>query len=60
MAKQTRPFIVEIRSSRKPKTASEKPSIWGSLNLKPDPDLDMPSDPGPMGDGALVGEVGRS
>lgn len=43
MAKQTRPFIVEIKSSRKTKTSPEKSSIWGTLNLKPDPDLDVPS-----------------
>lgn len=60
MAKQTRPFIVEIKSSRKTKTAPEKPSIWGTLNLKPDPDFDMPSNPGLMRDGAPVTEAGRS
>lgn len=34
MAKQTKPFIVEIKQSRKPKTGGQKPSIWGSLDLQ--------------------------
>ncbi|SCB37433.1 hypothetical protein GA0061100_1151 [Rhizobium hainanense] len=33
MAKQTKPFIVEIKQSRKVKVASQKPSIWGGLDL---------------------------
>ena len=60
MAKQTRPFIVEIKSSRKTKPSPEKSSIWGTLNLKPDLDLDMSSSPGPTRDGAPVTEVGHS
>ncbi|MDP9839877.1 hypothetical protein J2T09_004657 [Neorhizobium huautlense] len=40
MAKQTRPFIVEIKPSRKTKPDTKKTSIWGSLDLKPDPALD--------------------
>lgn len=34
MAKQTKPFIVEIKQSRKVKTSVQKPSIWGSLDLR--------------------------
>lgn len=40
MAKQTKPFIVEIKPSRKPKSDVKKTSIWGSLDLKPDAVLD--------------------
>ncbi len=40
MAKQTKPFIVEIKPSRKPKPAAKTVSIWGSLDLKPNPALD--------------------
>lgn len=34
MAKQTKPFLVEIKQSRKVKTGLQKPSIWGSLDLR--------------------------
>ena len=34
MAKQTKPFIVEIKQSRKLKIGSQEPSIWGSLDLR--------------------------
>ena len=34
MAKQTKPFIVEIKQSRKLKTGSQKSSIWGSMDLR--------------------------
>jgi hypothetical protein len=34
MAKQTKPFIVEIKQSRKAKKSVQKPSIWGSLDLR--------------------------
>lgn len=30
---QTKPFIVEMKRSRKPKTGIHKPSIWGKLDL---------------------------
>ncbi len=33
MAKQTKPFIVEIKQSRKLKPSASKPSIWGKLDL---------------------------
>lgn len=33
MAKQTKPFIVEIKQSRKLKSSAPKPSIWGKLDL---------------------------
>ncbi len=32
MRQQTKPFILEIKQSRKPKTGA-KPSIWGKLDL---------------------------
>nr|WP_256121556.1 hypothetical protein [Shinella lacus] len=34
MPKQTKPFIVEIKQSRKLKPDTRKPSIWGNLDLK--------------------------
>lgn len=34
MAKQTKPFIVEIKQSRKVKTGVQTASIWGSLDLR--------------------------
>ena len=34
MAKQTKPFIVEIKQSRKVNTGVQKRSIWGSLDLR--------------------------
>ncbi len=33
MAKQTKPFVVEIKQSRKLKPSASKPSIWGTLDL---------------------------
>lgn len=33
MRQQTKPFIVEIKQSRKLKPATQKPSIWGTLDL---------------------------
>ncbi|MEA3537162.1 hypothetical protein U8330_20710 [Rhizobium sp. CC-YZS058] len=38
MPKQTKPFIVEIKQSRKLKPDTRKPSIWGNLDLKLAPD----------------------
>ena len=34
MAKQTMPFIVEIKPSRKPKPVDRKTSIWGQVDLR--------------------------
>ncbi len=36
MAKQTKPFIVEIKPSRKVKPADRKTSIWGEVDLSSD------------------------
>lgn len=37
--RQTKPFIVEIKPSRKLKAADgKKPSIWGKMDLRPDDD----------------------
>jgi hypothetical protein len=33
MRQQTKPFIVEKKPSRKPKSGAAKPSIWGKLDL---------------------------
>lgn len=33
MRQQTKPFIVEIKQSRKLKSGNQKPSIWGKLDL---------------------------
>ena len=38
MRQQTKPFIIEKKPSRKPKTGSAKPSIWGKLDLSVSPD----------------------
>ena len=38
MRQQTKPFIIEKKPSRKPKTGSGKPSIWGKLDLSLSPD----------------------
>ncbi len=49
MAKQTKPFIVEIKQPRKVKTGVQKPSIWGSLDLRMAddraPDVDRTNEP---------------
>jgi len=36
MARQTRPFIVEIKTSRKVKPTDRKTSIWGGVDLRTD------------------------
>ncbi|MGL3609063.1 hypothetical protein ACSV9I_21335 [Rhizobium sp. G187] len=59
MAKQTKPFIVEIKPSRKPKPNARKPSIWGSLDLKPDPAADSDTRSAPLGSSATI-KIGRS
>ncbi|MFA7416581.1 MAG: hypothetical protein WC048_19105 [Rhizobium sp.] len=38
MRQQPKPFIVEIKPSRRVKTDTGKPSIWGKLNLSVEPD----------------------
>ncbi|MDK4741625.1 hypothetical protein PH547_22320 [Rhizobium sp. CNPSo 3464] len=38
MRQQTKPFIVEIKPSRKLKPTDRKSSIWGKLDLTADPD----------------------
>lgn len=44
MRKQTKPFTVEIKPSRKPKSGLQKPSIWGKLDLKADENLQVKTD----------------
>ncbi|TCU34732.1 MULTISPECIES: hypothetical protein [Rhizobium] len=38
MRQQPKPFIVEIKPSRKLKPIDRKTSIWGKLDLTADPD----------------------
>ncbi|TCM76628.1 hypothetical protein [Rhizobium sp. BK068] len=45
MRQQTKPFIVEIKQSRKAKTTDRKTSIWGKLDLAPDQDLPAEGEP---------------
>ncbi|MCA1869744.1 hypothetical protein HW571_29560 [Agrobacterium genomosp. 3] len=58
MPKQTKPFIVEIKPSRKLKTANPKPSIWGSLDLTIAEDHAVPpipvAEPAPAESGGRV------
>ena len=41
LRQQTKPFIIEKKPSRKPKTGSSKPSIWGKLDLSLRPETKM-------------------
>ncbi len=43
MRQQTKPFIVEIKQSRRPKANDRKTSIWGKLDLTSDPDIQAES-----------------
>ncbi|WP_172831096.1 hypothetical protein [Rhizobium leucaenae] len=45
MRKQTKPFTVEIKPSRKPKPGPQKMSIWGKLDLRTDEDLQVKTEP---------------
>lgn len=45
MPKQTKPFVVEIKSSRKLKPGNPKPSIWGSIDLSITEDYAVPPIP---------------
>jgi hypothetical protein len=45
MRKQTKPFVVEIKPSRKLKPGNQKPSIWGSLDLTIAEDHTVPQFP---------------
>lgn len=38
MRQQTKPFIIEIKSSRRMKSDQQKTSIWGTLDLTLEPD----------------------
>lgn len=38
MRQQTKPFIVEIKSSRRVKSDGQKTSIWGTLDLTLEPE----------------------
>jgi hypothetical protein len=43
MRQQTKPFIVEIKQSRKLKSGNQKPSIWGKLDLSVSEDAVAPA-----------------
>ncbi|MCV9947576.1 hypothetical protein [Rhizobium sp. BT-175] len=43
MRQQTKPFIVEIKQSRKPTANDRKTSIWGKLDLTSDQDIQAES-----------------
>ncbi|MBX5173531.1 hypothetical protein HJB84_27355 [Rhizobium sp. NZLR1b] len=45
MRQQTKPFIVEIKQSRKPKANDRKTSIWGKLDLTSDQDMQPDRNP---------------
>ncbi len=45
MRKQTKPFTVEIKQSRKPTSDLQKASIWGKLDLRTDEDLQVKTEP---------------
>lgn len=44
MRQQTKPFIVEIKQSRKSKPTDRKTSIWGKLELTLDQDIGIEKD----------------
>ena len=45
MPKQTKPFVVEIKPSRKLKPANQRPSIWGLVDLTIAEDHAIPAIP---------------
>ncbi|WP_172402010.1 hypothetical protein [Ensifer aridi] len=45
MRKQTKPFTVEIKPSRKPKSGTQKTSIWGKLDLRTEEYLQVTTEP---------------
>ena len=45
MRQQTKPYIVEIKPSRKLKSSDRKTSIWGKLDLRADPDMPSGTEP---------------
>jgi hypothetical protein len=57
MRQQTKPFVVEIKQSRKLKSTDQKPSIWGKLDLTPG--RDMQSDGNPIELSAVAGDNDR-
>ncbi|WP_198032703.1 hypothetical protein [Mesorhizobium sp. WSM2561] len=57
MHKQTKPFIVEIKPSRKPKSSPQKTSIWGKLDLRTDDDLPVAT--GPQNEPAAIEDSGQ-
>ncbi|MBY3258880.1 hypothetical protein HFO09_30190 [Rhizobium laguerreae] len=45
MRQQTKPFIVEIKQSRKLKATDPRQSIWGKLDLKSDQHTPVEKEP---------------
>ncbi|HEV7306289.1 hypothetical protein [Ensifer sp.] len=58
MRQQTRPFIVEIKQSRKPQNKAQKTSIWGSMDLSiaDEPRVAMPAE-GPSAATEVVSQL---
>ena len=52
--RQTKPFIVEIKQSRKLKPNSLKPSIWGKLDLS----TEEQADPADQSKEPATGDIG--
>ncbi|WP_197435412.1 hypothetical protein [Agrobacterium vitis] len=57
MRKETKPFIVEIKPSRKPKSGLKKTSIWGKIDLRTVDNLAVATTP--KQDPAALEESGR-
>ncbi|WP_292326184.1 hypothetical protein [Mesorhizobium sp.] len=57
MRKQTKPFIVEIKPSRKPNTGLKKTSIWGKVDLRSG--TNRAATPDREGEPATLDESGR-
>ena len=43
--RQTKPFIIEIKQTRKQKIAATKTSIWGDLDLRSAAEVTAPVEP---------------
>ncbi|MBY3074868.1 hypothetical protein HFO68_30665 [Rhizobium laguerreae] len=57
MRQQTKPFIVEIKQSRKLKATDPRPSIWGKLDLTSD--QHTPAEKEPRDLSAVAGDNDR-
>ncbi|WDZ82004.1 hypothetical protein PWG15_35525 (plasmid) [Ensifer adhaerens] len=59
MRQQTRPFIVEIKQSRKLRNKAQKASIWGKMDLRvsDEPLATIPAEPGPTAASDVVDQL---